>query len=222
MLPLHLIVARTVIDYRVSTQHFEAFLSTKWCCWHGIRILNVVMAHIHTGVGDHDLTASAFIIRTDFDEPKIMLHMHRKLHRYMQFGGHVELHENPWQAVKHEVQEESGYEISQLKLLQPIERIKSLKAAALHPQPICINTHVFNNKLEFKDNSHFHMDIEYAFVTDQEPRHPIGEGESQELALFSREQLLALSTDSIDEDTRTIILFIFDTCLLGWEQVPVK
>jgi len=63
------------------------------------------MAHIHTQPGQHDHTASAYIVRTDFDEPKIMLHLHRKIGKYLQFGGHVELHETPWQAVVHELRE---------------------------------------------------------------------------------------------------------------------
>lgn len=171
------------------------------------------MAHIHEGPGQHDLTASAFIIRTDFDEPKIMLHMHKKLGRYMQFGGHVELEENPWQALAHETLEESGYELSQLKLLQPKDRIKKLTGSIAHPVPICINTH------PFKDDTHFHIDIEYALITGEVPKHEVGEDESNEFACFSREELLALSRDKIHENTRQIILFIFDTCLPKWEQV---
>jgi hypothetical protein len=49
------------------------------------------MAHIHTEPGQHDFTASAFIIRLDrLDErgqPKLLLHKHKKLHKLLQFGG---------------------------------------------------------------------------------------------------------------------------------------
>ena len=70
--------------------------------------IKLIMAHIHTQPGQHDHTASAYIIRTDLDTPRIMLHLHRKIGKYLQFGGHVELNETPWQAVVHELREESG------------------------------------------------------------------------------------------------------------------
>lgn len=72
------------------------------------------MPHIHEGDGQHDLTAGAFIIRFDQDEPKGLLHFHRKLHKLLPIGGHVELNESPWQAIAHELDEESGYSMSQL------------------------------------------------------------------------------------------------------------
>ncbi|MDQ3123457.1 MAG: NTP pyrophosphohydrolase [bacterium] len=173
------------------------------------------MAHIHTGVGEHDLTASAFIIRTDFEVPKIMLHMHKKLGVFMQFGGHVELNENPWQGLEHELVEESGYELSQLELLQPEDRIISLPDSTVHPQPMCINTHPFH------DDSHFHTDIEYAFITDQEPAHAVGEGESQDFGYSSREEIEHLRQDKIREGIRQIVLFMFDVCLPTWERVKL-
>lgn len=70
------------------------------------------MPHIHTEPGQHDLTVSAYIVRMDLPEPAIILHKHRKLNKWLQFGGHVEPHENPWQAVQREIREESGYELS--------------------------------------------------------------------------------------------------------------
>jgi hypothetical protein len=174
---------------------------------------HINLSHIHTGKGEHDLTASAFIIRTDFTEPKIMLHMHKKLGKYMQFGGHVELNENPWQALIHETVEESGYEIGQLKLLQPKDRIKKLTGSIAHPLPLCINTH------PFKDNTHFHIDIEYTFVTDQKPLHEVGVEESHDFVYLTRDEIVKLSSDKIFENFREIVLFIFDVCLPKWEQV---
>jgi 8-oxo-dGTP pyrophosphatase MutT (NUDIX family) len=83
------------------------------------------MSHIHKKPGQHDHTASTFLFRTDFSEPKVMLHFHQKLGSYMQFGGHVELNETPWQTVIHELREESGYDIDQLQILQPKQRLKA-------------------------------------------------------------------------------------------------
>jgi hypothetical protein len=171
------------------------------------------MAHIHTGTGEHDLTVSAYIIRTDLGEPKIMLHLHKILGKHMQFGGHVELVENPWQALIHETMEESGYELSQLKLLQPPDRIKKLTGSIIHPQPISINTHPFNE-------THSHTDIEYGFVTSEEPKHTVGDGESLEFVHFTRDEIANMQDDKIIENNREIILFLFDVCFVKWEQIP--
>lgn len=37
----------------------------------------IIMSHIHTNPGEHDLAASAFIIRTDAPEPQLLLHVHK-------------------------------------------------------------------------------------------------------------------------------------------------
>lgn len=174
------------------------------------------MAHIHTQPGQHDPTASAFIIRTDLAEPQLWLHRHKKLNMYLQFGGHVELHETPWQAVTHEIQEESGYDIGQLKILQPSERIRHLTGATIHPYPVAQQTHAFGNGLD-----HFHTDTEYVFVTEQAPHHPPADGESGELKLFTRKMLAELPTSDIPDNARQVGLFIFDYCLANWEPVPV-
>ena len=84
------------------------------------------MPHIHTAPVEHVFTASAYIIRLDQKEPMLLLHKHKKLHVFLQFGGHIEPHETPWEAITHELLEESGYELGQLELLQPTSRIKQV------------------------------------------------------------------------------------------------
>lgn len=76
------------------------------------------MAHIHTGLGQHDLTVSAFIVRGAPDGPRLLLHRHKKLALVLQPGGHVELAENPWAAIIREIAEETGYSATQLVVLQ--------------------------------------------------------------------------------------------------------
>lgn len=171
------------------------------------------MPHIHTEPGQHDLTASAFIIRTDGDEPRAMLHKHRLLDMYLQFGGHVELHENPWQAITHELKEEAGYDLSQLKLLQPKERLQNSATSILHPYPAMLQTHPFG------DMDHKHTDIGFAFVADQPPRHKPEKGESTEFLLLSATDLKKLKDEQIPKNVRLTFLFILDTCLPKWEQV---
>lgn len=174
------------------------------------------MPHIHTGPGEHDQTISAFIVRTDLgDEPKLMLHRHKKLGKLLQFGGHVELKENPWQAITHELLEESGYEISQLEVLQPTERIKKLHDEVLHPVPVCYNTHAFD-----AERNHYHTDVVLALVTGQPPKNNIDEGESEEFVHFTRQEFAALSRDEIYENIQAIGLFVLDTCVPKWDRVP--
>lgn len=177
------------------------------------------MAHIHTGDGQHDLTVSAFIVRTDFDRPKIMLHRHKKLNTLLQFGGHVELDENPWQAIKHELLEESGYELSRLKLLQPHDRLKNVSdGSVLHPQPAYINTHPIDTR--DLSGKHFHIDVGYAFVADEEPQQAIAADESADIVMLDKEELLALNHKDIWPATTEICLHVLDVCLPNWEQVP--
>ena len=76
------------------------------------------MAHIHTEPGQHDHTVSVYLVLLDGKTPEILLHLHKKYRRLMQFGGHVELNEDPWQAIIHELEEETRYVISELKILQ--------------------------------------------------------------------------------------------------------
>ncbi len=170
------------------------------------------MAHIHTDPGQHDHTASGFIVRIENGVPKLLLHVHKKLGVLMQFGGHVELHENPWQAVIHEVQEESGYSIDQLTLLQPKDRVKHLTGVVLHPVAATSLTHKFKE-------GHFHTDTQYVFITDEQPKFDVAEDESADIHALSREELLAQPKDKMPANIREIGLFIFDTCLPKWERV---
>jgi 8-oxo-dGTP pyrophosphatase MutT (NUDIX family) len=175
------------------------------------------MPHIHTKPGQHDHTASGFIIRTDFNEPKAMLHWHKKLNTWLQFGGHIELHETPWQAVAHELEEESGYTLNQLQILQPKQRITKVDSATIHPIPCCFNTHDFDGT-----GNHFHTDHMYAFITDQEPSLPLAANESDEIKLFTREELQNLETKEVFENVKDIGLFIFDEILPNWEVVDTN
>ncbi len=171
-----------------------------------------VMPHIHDKPGQHDHTVSAYIIRIDGDEPKILLHRHKKLGVFMQFGGHIELNETPWQAIKHEILEEAGYDFDQLELLQPKERLKTISQSTLHPQPFVHSTHKITD-------DHFHTDLGYAFVTKLDPNHAISSGESKDLRLFTLEELKALPAKDMFQDNRDRCEFAMMTCAPNWERV---
>jgi 8-oxo-dGTP diphosphatase len=171
------------------------------------------MPHLHTGPNHHDATASGFVVQTSGPEPRVLLHKHKLLGVWLQFGGHVEWHENPWQALAHELEEESGYELAQLKVLQPPGMLTSLTGVTLHPYPVMVLTHGFPGL------DHFHTDIGFALITDQEPAHKPADGESVEFKAFTRAELAALSSDEIYEDIKEIFLFVLDTCCKAWRQV---
>ena len=173
------------------------------------------MGHIHTKPGEHDHTASAFIVNVSSGEPKIILHMHKKLHKLLQFGGHIETLETPWQAVTHEILEESGYEMSQLKILQPKGRLEVAPGSVVHPAPIYHQTHPFSE-------DHFHTDVAYAFVTTEEPLHPVADDELGLLREFTRQELVELPDDEIFESVRSACIYVFDVCLPEWEQLETS
>ncbi|MCL1922964.1 MAG: NUDIX domain-containing protein [Propionibacteriaceae bacterium] len=204
------------------------------------------MAHIHTGPGEYDLTVSAFIVRAPTPSfcgaqapsqnrdsaveqldsldpsrrrfvrpqgdgggpPRLLLHRHKTLGVVMQAGGHVELTETPWEAITHEILEETGYEMSQLKVLQPPLRMDL--TGGVHPQPLSVRS------FRFGDEDHFHIDLSYVFVTDQEPLHSVGEDESEELMWVTRDELASIDTY---EDVRAVGYYVFDHLLGEWEAV---
>lgn len=171
------------------------------------------MPHLHTEAGQHDHTASAYVVRTDTPEPSLVLHMHKKLKQYLQFGGHIELHENPWDAVVHELAEESGYDVNQLKVLQPKLRVKKLSGVQLHPVPVSLLTH------KFEGLDHYHTDIAFAFVAYGPPLNAVSEGESEKIDLFTAAELRALAGSEIPESVREIGLFILEEALNNWPPV---
>lgn len=174
----------------------------------------IAMAHIHTQPGHHDFTASAFVIRTDGEQPKVMLHWHKKLHSWMQFGGHIELHETPWAALRHELLEESGYDFDQLQLLQPPHSLVDLgDESVAHPQPFLLATHPFGTQLD-----HFHTDISFVFTTAQKPRHHIGPDESTQIRLFSLQDVRELPDEQMVHNVRTAALYAFEL-LAVWRHV---
>jgi 8-oxo-dGTP pyrophosphatase MutT (NUDIX family) len=171
------------------------------------------MAHIHTEPNQHDFTASAFIVRDDMDEPRVLLHMHRKLGRLLQPGGHIELHEHPWDSIAHELQEETGYMLADVEVLQPELRITATEGIVLHPQPLFVNTHAF------PEQEHFHTDLAYLLLAHDKPKQPPDEDESQDLRWLSRAAIEALSDELIYANTREVCLDIFDRFLDLWKPV---
>ena len=174
------------------------------------------MGHIHNGLNDHDFTVSAFIIRKDKNVNKLLLHRHKKLGKYIQIGGHVEVSENPIQALAHELKEESGYDLEKdLMFFQPAIRMSSVTGAVVHPLPVCINTHPFNDV-------HSHIDMEYALFASELPANKPLKNESDDFLWVSLEELKELPKDQTISNVREIGIFVLEQTLSNWELVPSK
>lgn len=173
------------------------------------------MPHIHTNPGQHDLTVTAYVVRLDQGEPKGLLHMHRKLGKLVPVGGHVELNETPWQALSHELKEESGYELDSLQIIQPVSRVKQLSKVDLHPYPLAMNTH------DVVDG-HFHTDISYGLIAHSTPQSSPGEGESLDLRWLTLREIEDLSHETIFENTKQVYGFFINEALKDWEAIAIK
>lgn len=174
------------------------------------------MPHIHTQPGQHDLTVSTFIVRTDTPEPTLLLHMHKKLGKLLQFGGHSELHETPWQAMIHELREESGYDPDQLLLVQPKTRIKRLTGVAMHPLPFVFHTVRFSPDLD-----HYHSDLAYLALASEPPRNQVAEKESSDIRLLTLKEILVLPESEIFQNVRETCIFVLEHAIdKEWDLVP--
>lgn len=175
------------------------------------------MPHIHTEPGQHDITASGFIVLLGDGEPRMLFHEHRKLGKLMQYGGHVELDETPLEALLREIREESGYDADQLQVLQPEQHMTDIGNRKLDPIPACIGTYPYGG-----DTSHFHTDLSYAFITTELPRHTEDAGESGKHVQMTRAQLQAVKTpDDMFISVHKIGLFTF-SLIDSWKPVAVS
>lgn len=170
------------------------------------------MSHIHTKPGQHDTSVTMFIVRRDGDEPRLLMHMHRKLGKLMPPGGHIELNENPWMAVSHELVEETGYRLEELQLVQPKVRLKSASGITVHPQPFASNTHAVTPE-------HFHADLDYLLLAEADPTRSPADGESTDFRWMSAAEIAALDHTQTYLNIKDFCAYIFDELLPSdtWE-----
>jgi len=148
------------------------------------------MPHIHTEPNQHDVTVSAWIFRDKGHDVEVFVHMHRKIKKYMEVGGHMELDETPWQTIAHELAEETGYSLGELEIYQPSYMPINLRNVMVHPVPTLVVTYQ-------PVPGHYHTDMSYAFHTSSEPLNKSGVGESQDLRWMSLQEL----SDGVVEST---------------------
>ncbi|HMT19235.1 MAG TPA: NUDIX domain-containing protein [Candidatus Saccharibacteria bacterium] len=133
------------------------------------------MAHIHE---QYDFTSSAYILHPS--HAKICLHYHRKLNTWLQPGGHIELNEDPIEALIRELQEEVGLKVGQYEIIGP-ETIPQMRGSKVLPVPAILNVHPYNEV-------HRHIDYGFVIKSHTENLSP-QEGESVEIDWFSLEEI---------------------------------
>jgi len=142
------------------------------------------MGHIHTGDGEYDYTASAYII----NDNRVLLLMHHKLHLWLPPAGHVEINETPFEAVFREVEEEAGLSRHSLTFLPTSDLYHALKRDDVQigiPLPFDLEAHPIND-------THNHIDFAYAFRSDTDIIRP-EEGGASDLRWFTIDEIKNLS-----------------------------
>lgn len=129
------------------------------------------MPHIHEKI---DFTASALIVHND----KILMRKHDKYAIWLFPGGHIELDEDPNEAVTREAKEEVGLDI-ELVAPQHYCDMADDDSHELIP-PLFINRHDINN-------THEYIDLMFLAITNTDKIAP-EEGESTENIVWMSEE----------------------------------
>lgn len=116
------------------------------------------------------VTASAVVV----GRRGVLLHRHRRLHRWLQPGGHLDPDESPADGARRECEEETGLTVR-------------------HPRGGPVLVHVDVHRAA---DDHVHLDLRYLVLgPDADPRPP--PGESQEVAWFSWDMAEGLADDAL-------------------------
>jgi 8-oxo-dGTP pyrophosphatase MutT (NUDIX family) len=120
-------------------------------------------------------TGSAFVVNADGS--RMLLHHHRKLDRWLQFGGHCDGDENVLRVAQREAVEECG--------------IRDLIVASARPFDLDIHEIPPHGT----EPAHWHYDVRYMLIAREGAAHAIS-GESKELRWFAADAMERLPLDA--------------------------
>lgn len=122
---------------------------------------------------------SVFIYDKDTD--KFLLVLHKKMQKWVQPGGHIEMNENPEEASIREVKEETGLDVRILGERKPTEKDFVL--------PLALQ----RNEM---DENHIHMDFVYAAEIIGDKNITQNVDESDDIRWFTLDEINELNTFS--------------------------
>jgi 8-oxo-dGTP pyrophosphatase MutT (NUDIX family) len=120
------------------------------------------------------ITASVFIV--DPGTKRLLLHHHRRLDRWLQMGGHVNLGERIPEAALREGAEESG--LDDLELIDGVADVDVHEIPAANGEP-----------------EHCHYDVRYVARTKQPDKIRIAGAESKDLSWVDLDQAVAMMNE---------------------------
>lgn len=123
------------------------------------------MAHIHELI---DNTVAAYIVQGK----SVLLINHKKLKRWLPIGGHVELNENPEEALFREIEEESGIKKEDLEVFGKKPEVISEGTTFLYA-PIYLDIHRISE-------THHHIGMTY-FLRSKTDQIELAEGEHSDI-----------------------------------------
>lgn len=128
------------------------------------------MPHIHEKI---DFVVNIFIVYGD----KVLLILHKRLKKWLPVGGHIELDENPDEALFREVKEECGLEI-EVMVNKPIIELEGTEF--LYP-PVFLDIHDITD-------THKHIGLCY-FARAKSDKFNFNKDEHDDIRWFSKEDL---------------------------------
>ena len=129
------------------------------------------MPHIHQFI---DWTIVAYVVHGR----RVLFIFHKELKKWLPLGGHIELNEDPDEALVREVQEESGLEA--FEVLAPKLSIEAQERKFLYT-PAYVDIHPINKK-------HKHIGLVYFLRTKTDTIH-LAEQEHTDIRWFTEEEL---------------------------------
>jgi 8-oxo-dGTP pyrophosphatase MutT (NUDIX family) len=131
------------------------------------------MAHIHEKI---DYAAMAYLV---FDDKVLLVH-HKELDMWLPVGGHIELDENPEQALFREIEEESGLGKEEVEILSERPTLQVADRKFLFT-PSYLDIHPIKE-------GHDHIGLIY-FAKAKRGEVVLNESEHHEIRWFSGEEL---------------------------------